>query len=442
MNKGKIILLNGASSSEKTTISHALRGVLSDLNYIVQLDDFLEMLPNQSRQVTEEMVFQASINLNTTVKYLSDMGKNSIIDHVITSKCIFEAFAEIFKNYHVLTVKITCPIYETLKREKARGDRVSWDTESSAPYIYPDEIYDIIIDTYANSPEECAMNIAGLIKSNNKPSAMKKACFLTKSKLTQYEICAIIEDGLVDYLKTISQNGNRPFVLNEKIGWIKTFPTSWSNYIFYSNFDIKDVDNQILQVISRIETEELPDEWVIGPKSKPINLCDYLEKNNFVKQYNMAGMAIDIMEMDTSVEIPKNVNIIAIENEPMIKLWADVVSNGLWNGNAFESCLFENLIHNPKFKFYLAFLNGEPVASSMLQLSNGIASIDMVSTLQKYWHMGIGTAMTKIPLLYARDKGCKIGVLQASEAGEHGYRKIGFEEFFRFNVYKYQRKSI
>lgn len=439
MNKGKIILLNGASSSGKTTISHALRDVLSEPYHIVQLDAFLEMLPNQSRPVTEDLAFQASIILNTTVKFLSDMGHNIIIDHVITSKQIFEAFAKIFKNYPVFMVKITCPIHEMLRREKARGDRVIGTSESSVPYIYPDEIYDIIIDTYVNSPEECAMNIADLLKSNNKPSAMKKAWFLMKSNLTQYEMCAIIEDGLVDYLKTVSKNGNRPFVLNEKIGWVKTFPTSWSNYIFYSDFDIKDVDNQLLQVISKIKIKELPDEWVIGPKSKPINLCEYLEKNNFVKQYDMAGMAIDIMEMDTSVAIPKDVNIIAIDNEQMIKLWADVVSNGLWNGNMFESCLFENLIHNPKFKFYLAFLNGEPVASSMLQLSNGIASIDMVATLRKYWHMGIGTAMTKIPLLYARDKGYKIGVLQASEAGEHGYRKIGFEEYCRFKVYKYQR---
>jgi hypothetical protein len=52
--------------------------------------------------------------------------------------------------------------------------------------------------------------------------------------------------------------------------------------------------------------------------------------------------------------------------------------------------------------------------------------------------MGIGTAMTVIPLLYAKDNGYNIGVLQASEAGEPVYRKIGFEEYCRFNVYRYQ----
>jgi len=182
-------------------------------------------------------------------------------------------------------------------------------------------------------------------KSINKSSLMQESVFFMKPNLTNYEMCTMIENGLIDYLKTVSENGNRPFVLNDKIGWVKTFPTAWSNYIFYSNFNINDIDTQLSQVISKIRNKELPDEWVVGPASKPINLCDYLERNNFVKLYDMAGMAIDIIKMDTSVTIPKDVNIIAVDNEQMIKQWADVISNGLWNGDVFESCLFENLIH-------------------------------------------------------------------------------------------------
>jgi predicted acetyltransferase len=52
--------------------------------------------------------------------------------------------------------------------------------------------------------------------------------------------------------------------------------------------------------------------------------------------------------------------------------------------------------------------------------------------------MGIGTAMVIAPLLYAKEKGYELGVLQASQAGEPVYRKIGFEEYCRFVVYKYQ----
>ncbi len=264
---------------------------------------------------------------------------------------------------------------------------------------------------------------------------------VVKSKLTKDEMSIIIENSLVDYLKIVSKNGDRPFILDKKIGWVRTFPTAWSNYIFYSNFDDNEITDQVSQVITGIRSGELPDEWLVGPKSRPLNLCDYLENNDFKKQYDMAGMAINLTKLDTTISIPDGINVVTVDNILMIKSWVDVVSKGLWNGNTFEACLFKDLIHDSKCKFYLAFLNGEPVATSMLLLSKKIASIDMVATLKEHRGMGIGTVMTLIPLLYARDNGYKIGVLQASAAGEPVYRKIGFEEYCRFNVYKYQKVS-
>ena len=246
-----------------------------------------------------------------------------------------------------------------------------------------------------------------------------------------------IEDSLVDYLRIAAKNGNRPFVLNNKIGWVRTFPTAWSNFIFYANFDYNEIDKQIAQLCFKMENGEIPNEWVVGPRSFPSDLGYYLEKNNIIKQSSMTGMAIDIKKMDLTLTIPDNLYIELVDTKSKMLVWTDVVSRGLWNGETFESCLFENLISNPNYKFYIAYLNGEAVASSMLMLSHNVAGIDMVSTIRKYQGMGIGTAMTVTPLLYAKDKGYNIGVLQASEAGEPVYRKIGFEEYCRFDVYKY-----
>lgn len=247
-----------------------------------------------------------------------------------------------------------------------------------------------------------------------------------------------IEDSFIDYLQIVANNGNRPFVFNNKIGWVRTFPTAWSNFIFYTNFDYIDIDKQIAQICSEMKNGDIPNEWLVGPKSLPSDLGDYLEKYNIIKEYSMAGMAINITKMDRTVTIPNDLCIEIVDTKTKLQLWTDVVSRALWNGQTFETCLFENLINNPNYKFYLAYLNGEAVASSMLMLSHGVAEINMVSTLGQYQGIGIGTAMTVTPLLYAKDHGYKIGVLQASKAGEPVYRKIGFEEYCRFNVYKYQ----
>lgn len=252
-------------------------------------------------------------------------------------------------------------------------------------------------------------------------------------------IANAIEDSLVDYLQIVAKNGDRPFVLNSKIGWVRTFPTAWSNFIFYANIDYKEIDRQIEQLCINIENGDIPSEWVVGPKSFPSDLGNYLEKHNFAKQFSMAGMAIDITTLDTESKLPEDLSIEIVDTKSKLEKWADIVSRGLWNGEPFEACLFENLISDPDYKFYIAYLHGEPVASSMLMLSHGVAGVDMVSTIREYRGMGIGTAMTVTPLLNARSLGYDTGVLQASEAGEPVYRKIGFQEYCRFHVYRFSK---
>jgi hypothetical protein len=254
------------------------------------------------------------------------------------------------------------------------------------------------------------------------------------SKSMQYAI----EDSLVDYLQIIANNGNRPFVLNDKIGWVKTLPTAWSNYIFYANFKEEQIDNEIEQICAKMKEGELPCDWIVGPRSCPLNLSEYLEKHNLKKQYSMAGMAIDLPSLKTKIALPDNIQIEIVDTKDKLELWAAVVSKALWKGEPFEACLFEDLIHDPNFEFYLAFHKNEAVASSMLILSSGVAEINMVSTIKNYEKRGIGSAMTLTPLLVARERGYKFGVLQASVPGEPVYLKIGFKEYCRFNVYRYQ----
>ena len=256
--------------------------------------------------------------------------------------------------------------------------------------------------------------------------------------INKEKIPDMIEESLVEYARIVAENGKRPFGINDKIGWVKTHPTVWSNFIFYSNFETDEVKEQVTQVCSRIKSGELPDEWLIGPKTRPADLGTYLENHNFTMRYQMAGMAIDTAILPEIVPVPKNITIKTVDSEPMIRVWAEVVSKALWNGNAFEPCLFESMIYNPNYKFYLAFLKEEAVAASMVLLSNDIATIDMVATMPEYRKLGIGTAMVITPLLYAREKGYETGVLQASSSGEPVYQKIGFDEYCRFTVYKFQ----
>ena len=90
---------------------------------------------------------------------------------------------------------------------------------------------------------------------------------------------------------------------------------------------------------------------------------------------------------------------------------------------------------------YVGYLGGVPVAVSGLVLHSGVAGILAVATLPAARGQGIGTAMTRIPLLDALAEGYHVGTLQASEMGYPIYKKLGFEIVCRIGLYLLPLKS-
>jgi ribosomal protein S18 acetylase RimI-like enzyme len=79
-------------------------------------------------------------------------------------------------------------------------------------------------------------------------------------------------------------------------------------------------------------------------------------------------------------------------------------------------------------QFFAVLKDGEPVATSMLLLADGLAGIYCVSTLAAERGRGLGAHATAQALREARRLGYRVGVLQSSPDGHSVYRKLGFED--------------
>ena len=87
---------------------------------------------------------------------------------------------------------------------------------------------------------------------------------------------------------------------------------------------------------------------------------------------------------------------------------------------------------------YTGWMNDKPVATSLLFLSAGVAGIYSVATIPEARRKGIGALITQYPLLQARSMGYQIGILQSSEMGLSVYRSLGFKEYCKISMYRWQ----
>lgn len=156
--KQPVILLNGPSSSGKSTLARALQELISqersERYEIVSIDDFLEMSPTET--IYEDDVFRISDDLCNRAVEILETGGGVIIDHVITSERIYEHLREKLAFWPVRTVRISCPLSILRERELARGDRSPGSAEASEEYLFPKEGYDLVVNTGIKPPAENA----------------------------------------------------------------------------------------------------------------------------------------------------------------------------------------------------------------------------------------------------------------------------------------------
>lgn len=188
LDKGKIIFLNGTSSSGKSTLAIKLQEISEEIFYHVQLDTFCDMI----HEKFFDSHFTGTEDLAATVMHnfilsLSDNCKNVIVDTVIENhhESWLKESVLLLHRMPVTFVKVTCPLEELERRELQRGNRdiglAKWQTS----HMDFNDIYDLKVDTYKNSTEQCVKIILSRLNLNsNENSAFSK---LYRQYYSQYE---------------------------------------------------------------------------------------------------------------------------------------------------------------------------------------------------------------------------------------------------------------
>ncbi|WP_036492771.1 MULTISPECIES: chloramphenicol phosphotransferase CPT family protein [Nocardioides] len=176
--KGRVVILNGASSSGKTSIGQALLSQLPGPWFLVPVDAFGAMRSTSHTDALNdadlaEVLKRTRLGYHRAVAGLASAGNDVVMDYPLSEWWRLDDLLDVLGGYDVTLVEVRCSSEELARREHARGDRtVGLAQSQGAVYELGDR--DILVDTTRATPAACAAQIAELLGSLNKLKAFDR----------------------------------------------------------------------------------------------------------------------------------------------------------------------------------------------------------------------------------------------------------------------------
>lgn len=170
----QIIVLNGGSSSGKTSIVRCLQAVLPEPWLAFSIDDFVDALPARMHSADDGIQFApdgvVSVGADfrtleaawmTGIAATARAGARVLVDDVFLSGAASQrGWEQALGDLPVLWVGVRCDGAIAAERESRRGDRTPGMAAQQANTVHEAVRYDLEVDTTDTHPADCARTIA------------------------------------------------------------------------------------------------------------------------------------------------------------------------------------------------------------------------------------------------------------------------------------------
>jgi chloramphenicol 3-O phosphotransferase len=186
--RGRVIVLNGTSSSGKSTLAKALQARLGGPWLVVGIDTVVFALPKAYldqpmwgevfryvppepgsaapfRIETGELGVRLIHGLHGMVAALAAEGHGVIVDHVLLEPdWLPDLRGRLAGTADLVVVGVRCPLEVVVERERARRDRTLGQAAAQHDVIHRGIAYDVEVDTSVLTPPDAANVIAAAIE--------------------------------------------------------------------------------------------------------------------------------------------------------------------------------------------------------------------------------------------------------------------------------------
>ena len=176
-----IIVLNGTSSSGKSSLARALQARMGKPIQHLQLDAFRRMEPNDywdarhEQDPAQEALKHAALcrAMHAALSEYARHGVDVIFDTVLWHREDWRYLLEDLHPLPVYLVGVTCELDELTRRELARGNREMGLAAGQFKTIHTGKVYDFQVDTTAASTEQCADEVLAWLGTRPEPRAFR-----------------------------------------------------------------------------------------------------------------------------------------------------------------------------------------------------------------------------------------------------------------------------
>jgi GNAT superfamily N-acetyltransferase len=258
--------------------------------------------------------------------------------------------------------------------------------------------------------------------------------------ISTQEVIMAIEENFIGFISAYVRTGHGEVYEEPELTWVFTgTPLRFFNGVIRTSLDPSKTDEAIEVVLDFYQSRQQIMTWWVSPLACPCNLMHRLAERGLMLCTKQTGMAIDLRKINESLSLLDGLVIEQVQDEQTMQEW--VCTNA--RGFAIDEHVLASYrklvttrppLEHPVGPFYLARLNGEPVATAALYCAAGVAGIYEVCTLLPARQKGIGSAITMALLLDARAMGYQTAILLAEPMGVSMYQRLGFSTYCAFDA--------
>jgi chloramphenicol 3-O phosphotransferase len=176
---GKILLINGASSSGKSTLCRALQATLDQPFWHYSIDHFRNtgVLPMERIDRGDfawadlrEAFFEG---FHRCLPALAAAGNNLVVEHIVETPAWMARLVALLAPFDVFYIGLRCPLAELEARERRRGDRRPGEARQDHAILHTFGLYDFEVDS-TRPPEANVDAVLAAWRSRARPSAFER----------------------------------------------------------------------------------------------------------------------------------------------------------------------------------------------------------------------------------------------------------------------------